>query len=107
MEANGDGKTLVGGLIEADADGTLWKLLLGAPDKLYRIDQDVRTGPSWPNSSSKLVPLAHSRTCGRAVKRGCLFEVTSDRKCPDAQSFVPGAFLPSLASALVSQTWLS
>lgn len=74
---NGDGKTLVGGVIRAEGD-KLWKLLVGAKDKLYTIDQYVRTGPSWPNSSSHLVPLAHEHTCGRDAKRGCLFELNAD-----------------------------
>jgi len=73
MTPNGDGKTLVGGLIWGR-----YKLLLGAPDKLYRISQDVRTGPSWPNSSSHLVPLLHSRVCGRKQENGCLFDVVAD-----------------------------
>lgn len=76
--ANGDGKTLVGGMILDLQAGGLWKLLLGAPDKFYRISQDVTTGPSWPNSSSHLIPTAHSRTCGRDPERGCLFELNSD-----------------------------
>ena len=99
---NGDGKTLVGGLIISEqiapsmidshsghwmhttrntqqTSQRLWKLLLGAPDKFYRIDQDVLTGPEWPNTSfPPLVPLAHSRECGRTAERGCLFELTSD-----------------------------
>jgi arylsulfatase I/J len=70
---NGDGKARVGGLI----NGT-YKLLLGAPDKLYLVGQDVLTGPSWPNVSSHLVPMAHSRTCGRAAKKACLFDIFRD-----------------------------
>jgi len=77
MTFNGDGNTLVGGLIVRDDTG-LWKLLLGAKDKLYLIDQDVRTGPKWPNSSSHLVPLAHARTCGRNPRKGCLFNLDKD-----------------------------
>lgn len=70
---NEDGKARVGGLISGR-----FKLLVGAPDKLYIVGQDAMTGPSWPNSTSHLVPMAHSRTCGRAAKRGCLFDIFSD-----------------------------
>jgi arylsulfatase I/J len=36
LSPNADGNTLVGGLIRG-----YWKLVVGAPDKLYRIGQDV------------------------------------------------------------------
>lgn len=73
LRFNGDGKTLVGGLIKGD-----YKLLLGAPDRLYIVTQYVRTGPKWPNSTSHLVPLTHDRTCGRNPKKGCLFDIKKD-----------------------------
>jgi arylsulfatase B len=80
---NGDGRTLVGGLIQSagvsnSSARTLYKLLLGAPDRQYTIDQYVRTGPLWPNSSSHLVPLDHFKVCGRTPAKGCLFELESD-----------------------------
>ena len=86
---NGDGKTLVGGLImermpqplphqEPQEDGgeggsmvvevtppQLYKLLIGTPDRLYHILQAVQTGPDWPNLTNHLVPLAHSKLCSR------------------------------------------
>ena len=85
---NGDGKTLVGGLImeripqplphqEPHEDGgegesmvaevtpQLYKLLIGTPDRLYHILQAVQTGPDWPNLTNHLVPLAHSKLCSR------------------------------------------
>ena len=74
---NSDGKTLVGGIILHDSEG-LWKLLIGAPDRFYLIDQDVLTGPSWPNSSSHLEPDLKARTCGREAERGCLFNLLTD-----------------------------
>ena len=74
---NGDGKALVGGLLRAN--GTrLYKLLVGAPDRAFIIDQYVTTGPSWPNASSHLVPLAHGKLCGRRAADGCLFDVAAD-----------------------------
>jgi hypothetical protein len=38
---NGDGDTLVGGVI-TNLNGTLWKLLVGAADKLHTVSQNVR-----------------------------------------------------------------
>ena len=32
-------------------------------------------GPTWPNSSSHLVPLTHNRRCGRTPAHGCLFDL--------------------------------
>ena len=88
LSPNGDGRTLVGGLLQqegphgggevATGGQKLYKLLLGAPDRKFTIDQYVRTGPSWPNASSRLVPLSHFKTCGRDAVSGCLFELTSD-----------------------------
>ena len=77
INPNGDGDTLVGGVMQV-RNGTTYKLILGTPGKLYVIDQDTVTGPLWPNSSSHLVPTTHSRTCGRKEKRGCLFDVFAD-----------------------------
>ena len=64
---------LVGGLISGK-----YKLLLGAADKLHLIDQNVMTGPHWPNESSHLVPLSHSLFCGRKPENGCLFNIFDD-----------------------------
>lgn len=77
ISPNGDGETLVGGLVQQRGNST-WKLLVGAADKLHRVGQDVLTGPEWPNASSHLVPLDHSRLCGRQQKNGCLFNLISD-----------------------------
>lgn len=71
--ANGDGQALVGGLIEGD-----YKLLLGAANKHFGIEQDVLTGPNWPNTSSHLVPELHKRVCGRTPATGCLFNIRLD-----------------------------
>ena len=49
---NGDGKTLVGGIIKGR-----YKLLVGAADRLHTISQNTLTGPQWPNVSS--VSAAH------------------------------------------------
>ena len=69
---NGDGETLVGGVIKGDM-----KLLLGAKDKDYRVDQDVLTAPLWPNTSwPQLFPLLHTRRCTRDPKESCLFNLT-------------------------------
>ena len=70
---NADGKALVGGVIWQSM-----KLLVGAEDKLFRVAQDVTTGPVWPNSSSHLVPDVHWRLCGREPSNGCLFNLTDD-----------------------------
>ena len=88
---------IIGGLI-LNLNGTLWKLLVGAADKLHTVSQNVITGPRyvvcftlllfhnrntnhtnrWPNSSSHLVPLEHPRTCGRHPSNGCLFNLSED-----------------------------
>jgi arylsulfatase B len=70
---NGDGATLVGGLIQGDL-----KLLLGPPNKNFEVTQDVVTGWDWPNTSSVLLPLLHSRVCGRTPATGCLFNLRED-----------------------------
>lgn len=71
---NGDGNTLVGGLIRPP-----YKLIIGAPDKLYVVGQDVLTGPFWPNVTSHLLPvLIHGKTCGRKPQHGCLFDIFAD-----------------------------
>ena len=36
------------------------------------------TGPSWPNTSSHLAPLAKFHLCGRKSKNGCLFNIKTD-----------------------------
>jgi beta-glucanase (GH16 family) len=54
------------------------KLLLGNPLEGHRIGQNVLTMPRWPNTSSRLVPLAVSRVCGREPKNGCLFDIWRD-----------------------------
>ena len=54
------------------------KLLVGAQNKLQKVDQYTLTGPSWPNSSSSLDPLAHFKTCSRKPSSGCLFNISAD-----------------------------
>ena len=73
LSPNADGNTLVGGIIQGRM-----KLLLGAPDRLHTINQNVLTGPNWPNMTSHLVPLLHLKTCGRIPKHGCLYDVFDD-----------------------------
>ena len=68
----------VGGLIWDLGEMGYFKLLVGAADKLHTIDQDVLTGPSWPNTSSHLMPLTHVRVCGRKPEQGCLFQLQAD-----------------------------
>lgn len=70
---NADGAALVGGLIKGDM-----KLLLGPPNKGFRVLQDVITGPNWPNTSSVLLPELYGRVCGRAPENGCLFDLRAD-----------------------------
>jgi len=76
---NADGQTLVGGLISGR-----YKLIVGREGPswdgagFHTISQNVLTGPSWPNSSSHLVPLTHLRTCGRKAAHGCLFDIFED-----------------------------
>ena len=72
VEFNGDGDTLVGGLIQGR-----WKLLLGAENKLHRISQDVVTPALYP-AKPLIVPELIFRTCGRKVSNGCLFDIFAD-----------------------------
>lgn len=79
LTPNSDGRTLVGGVIQGK-----YKILVG-PKAVkwnallpYQVSQAVLTGPSWPNSSSRLVPLSHPKTCGRKAKHGCLFDIFKD-----------------------------
>jgi len=72
LTPNGDGKALVGGLIEGD-----YKLLLGAQNKMFMVQQNTRTGPLWPNSTV-LVPSLFQKVCGRDVEHGCLFNIKND-----------------------------
>ena len=77
----------------------LFKLLLGAPDRQHTIDQYVRTGPDWPNISSRLVPLDHFKTCGRTASDGCLFELIAD---PYEQTNL-AATLPARFAAMLAR----
>eukprot|EP00520_Triparma_pacifica_P000963 CAMPEP_0118657658 /NCGR_PEP_ID=MMETSP0785-20121206/14138_1 /TAXON_ID=91992 /ORGANISM="Bolidomonas pacifica, Strain CCMP 1866" /LENGTH=555 /DNA_ID=CAMNT_0006550595 /DNA_START=131 /DNA_END=1794 /DNA_ORIENTATION=- len=72
VEFNGDGKTLVGGIIQPP-----YKLLLGAANKLHRVGQDVTTPMNYPDGTDR-VPEAIMRTCGRKAKNGCLFNIFED-----------------------------
>jgi hypothetical protein len=98
---NADGKTLVGGLIQVIETRT-WKLIIGAPDKLHRIGQDVLTGPSWPNSTSHLVPLDHSRLCGVVVKNGCLFDLGADPLEENSQAMVEPALFQTMLDRIAA-----
>ncbi|KAJ8602724.1 hypothetical protein CTAYLR_003776 [Chrysophaeum taylorii] len=73
---NAQGQTLVGGLLWRNGTA-LYKLLLGAANKRYLIDQDVRAGPLFPNRSA-LAPQLYFRRCGRTAETGCLFDVIRD-----------------------------
>lgn len=75
VKPNGDGETLVGGLIRADG----FKLLVGAENKRQLVGQDVLTAPYWPNTSlPPLVPELHPKECGRSPESGCLFDILND-----------------------------
>ena len=70
---NQAGNTLVGGLIMDN-----FKILVGAKSRSWEINQYVITGPEWPNKTSHLVPLLHSKKCTRDAIHGCLFDIKSD-----------------------------
>lgn len=78
---NGDGKTRVGGLVLGD-----YKILVGAAERMFIVDQYVQTGPHWPNASSSLVPLEHGRECTREPEKGCLFNIKTDPRERDSLS---------------------
>ena len=56
------------GLLEVDASGRLWKLLMGD------VEYDFVTGPHFPNASTPASLPAAIAHCGR----GCLFDLTTD-----------------------------
>jgi len=70
---NMDGNALVGGLVQER-----YKLLLGAENKGFHVDQDVITGVFWPNNTDVLIPELHPRVCGRDPANGCLFDLQTD-----------------------------
>lgn len=71
---NMDGDALVGALIMDK-----YKILLGAVNKGFHVDQDVVTGVLWPNVTSILIPELHPKVCNRdALNGGCLFDIYAD-----------------------------
>ena len=75
VKPNGDGDTLVGGIIRHDG----YKILLGAENKRFLVGQDVLTAPLWPNTTlPPLVPELHPKVCGRSPSTGCLFDILND-----------------------------
>jgi arylsulfatase B len=72
---NMDGQALVGALISGN-----FKLVLGAENKGFHVDQDVVTDPFWPNHKSPVkVPEAHPKLCNRNPEEGgCLFNIYED-----------------------------
>jgi len=82
LKYNGDGDTLVGGLLYVEpSNGHLYKLLVGAKSKADIILQDVTTSPLFPNrsfDSATLAPQLHGRVCGRHAMTGCMFDLTED-----------------------------
>mmetsp|Transcript_526 Transcript_526/g.1233 ORF Transcript_526/g.1233 Transcript_526/m.1233 type:complete len:602 (-) Transcript_526:288-2093(-) len=75
IKPNGDGDTLVGGIIRNDG----YKILVGAENKQFLVGQDVLTAPLWPNTTlPPLVPELHPKVCGRTPLTGCLFDVLKD-----------------------------
>jgi arylsulfatase I/J len=118
---NGQGDTLVGGLIRL-VNGTFYKLLIGASNKDYMIDQDVLPGPFFPdvhdihgdasNVPLLLRPQAHTRQCSRTLSTSftltqnqtsttCLFDVVSNpTEDPDYEL---AAQLPDLFQDMLSR----
>ena len=68
-----DGDALVGALIKDQ-----YKILVGATNKGFKVDQDVITGVFWPNNTDILIPEIHPRVCDRSAENGCLFNVYED-----------------------------
>lgn len=73
IRPNGDGNTLVGGLIQGH-----YKLVLGDPDRAFLMGQNVRAGQFWPNETSSLIPVTILKECGRSHATGCLFDIHKD-----------------------------
>lgn len=100
---NGDGSTLVGGVLRADG----YKLLLGAANKGRLVDQDVVTSPLYPDGTH-LAPQTHVRRCGRTAADGCLFNVLHDEtESTNLAAANPALFRTLLArvDALQASVW--
>eukprot|EP00948_MAST-09A_sp_MAST-9A-sp1_P000767 g767.t1 len=76
---NGQGETLVGGLISGD-----YKLLVGPKTLDYLVSQNFIPGPEFPNRSSynpidhHYPPQTYSLRCTRNHTKGCLFNIQTD-----------------------------
>ena len=93
VEFNGDGKTLVGGIIQPP-----YKLILGAENKLHRVSQDVTTPQNYPDGSDR-VPEAIMKKCDRTAKHGCLFNIFED----PTESNSLAAELPDIFNAMLKR----
>ena len=102
IEFNGDGGTLVAGVISSEG----YKILLGAENKREMISQDVITGPEYPNSSAPLIyiPELIMKKCGRTPEDGCLYNVFADEsESVNLASNNPDLFYKMLARVAVLQ----
>jgi hypothetical protein len=122
---NGEGTTLVGGLLRWQ-NGSLFKLLVGAANKGFLIDQDVVVGPYFPNRNGngsdsqgpiEVRPQAHTRICGRgqagkassatphgpstATTGTCLFELTTNPDEDPSQDLA--AYEPELFASMLAR----
>ena len=69
-----DGEALVGALIRGE-----YKILLGAANKGFQIDQDVTTGPLFPNKTEVLLANFDPKVCNRdPLDQGCLYNIFED-----------------------------
>lgn len=62
--------TTVGGVIVADPNGSLWKLLVGP------IKQACWTGPRFPNRTTDFISSNSVVNCSAEGKLGCLYQVS-------------------------------
>lgn len=71
---DGDGQALVGALIQGE-----YKIVLGAANKGFHVDQDVTTGPLFPNKTDILLANFYPRVCNRdPMDQGCLYNIFDD-----------------------------
>ena len=89
-----DGLTLVGSLIRGP-----YKLLLGPRVKAFNIDQDMTTGPFYPNATRNLHLNPFLRVCNRdPFDGGCLYNVYDDpSESSNLASQYPDIFVDMLA----------
>jgi len=90
-----DGQALIGALIQGE-----YKILVGAENKGFQIDQDVTTGPLFPNKTEVLFANFDPKVCNRdPFDQGCLYNVFDD----PTESINLASTMPDLFNQLLAR----